>query len=243
MHAPPGHLPALPATGGPLRLGRAPPRCRSEAGPAPTRPTHPPPPFVATHPAHVTLRLRPGLPSLRAPRLVRGLEHSLARAAARPDFRIIRYSLQSTHAHLVVEATGPTALGRGMKALGTRLARAVHRVVGRRGPVLAERYHLRVLRTPREVRTVLRSVLLNARRHARRVVGRRLDPASSARWFDGWVPWPSLPAVLPAPRPVARARTWLLRVGWRRHGPISPDDVPGPRTRRTPRCPRPSPPS
>jgi hypothetical protein len=183
----------------------------------------------ATHPAHVTPRLRPGLPSLRAPRLVRAVEHSLARAAARPDFRIIRYSLQSTHAHLVVEATGPTALGRGMKALGTRLARAVHRVVGRRGPVLAERYHLRVLRTPREVRTVLRSVLLNARRHASRLLGRRLDPASSARWFDGRVPGPSLPAVPPGARPVARARTWLLRVGWRRHGPIAPDDVPGPR--------------
>jgi REP-associated tyrosine transposase len=200
------------------------------AHPVPSWPDRP-----AADPAHVTLRLRPGLPSLRSPRLVRVFEQSLIRAAVRPDFRLVHYSLQSNHAHLVVEAADPTALGRGMKALGTRLALAVHRAFGRHGPVLAERYHLRVLRTPREVRNVLRYVLLNARRHASRVVGSRLDPASSARWFDGWARAAPIP---PGPWPVARARTWLLRIGWRRHGPISPDDVPGPghggRSRRRP---------
>ena len=30
-----------------------------------------------------------------------------------------------------------------------------------------------------------------------------------------------------APSPVARARTWLLSVGWRRHGLLDPADVPG----------------
>jgi REP-associated tyrosine transposase len=194
-------------------------------GPRPPVPHSRRPAFTAAHPAHVTLRLRPGVPSLRFPRLVRVFEQSLLRATARPDFRLVHYSLQSNHAHLVVEAADRTALGRGMKALGTRLARAVRRAFGRRGPVLVERYHLRVLRTPREVRNVLRYVLLNARRHAGRVAGSRLDPASSARWFDGWVTTAPAP---PGPAPVARARTWLLRIGWRRHGPISPDDVPGP---------------
>jgi REP-associated tyrosine transposase len=214
---------ALPARSG---WGGCRPGAGRKPGPRPPVPHARRPAFAATHPAHVTLRLRPGLPSLRSPRLVRVFEHSLLRAAVRPDFRLIHYSLQSNHAHLVVEAADRTALGRGMKALGTRLARAVHRAFGRRGPVLAERYHLRVLRTPREVRTVLRYVLLNARRHAGRVGGCRLDPASSARWFDGWVKTVRAPS---GPVPVARARTWLLRIGWRRHGPIASDDVPGPR--------------
>jgi len=78
-----------------------------------------------------------------------------------------------------------------MKSLGARLARAVNRVFRRSGPVLADRYHVRVLRTPREVRNALAYVLLNARRHAAqvgRMVSRalRIDPASSGRWFDGW---------------------------------------------------------
>jgi hypothetical protein len=153
---------------------------------------------------------------------VRTLEALLTRAVQRPDFRLVHYSLQSNHAHLVVKAEDPVALAHGMKSFGIRLARTVHRVFGWRGPVLAERYHLRVLRTPREVRNVLRYVLLNARKHARRLAAAALDPASSARWFDGTPrPTPSQPP------PVARARTWLLRIGWRRHGLIGPSDVPG----------------
>jgi len=156
---------------------------------------------------------------------------------ARPGFRLARDSLQGNHARLIVEARDHDALGRGMKAIGARLALAVNRVTQHRGRVLADRYHLRLLPTPREVRNALRYVLLNARRHATKL--RRpwtpadgVDPASSARWFDGWkrggpdadeggrLAGVGKPAV-------ARARTWLLTVGWRRRGLIDPGDVPG----------------
>jgi len=180
------------------------------------------------HPAHVTLRMRADVPSLRCVELVRGFEWSLAQASERGDFRVVHYSLQSNHVHLLVEALSPAALACGMKSVGARLARAVNRVFGRVGPVLAERYHLRVLKTPREVRNALRYVLLNARRHASRLWGRALlDPASSARWFDGWSRGDG-GAEGEGRCPVAHARTWLLTVGWRRHGPIDPADVPGP---------------
>jgi hypothetical protein len=94
--------------------------------------------------------------------------------------------LQANHAHLLVEADDRSALARGMIAVGARLARAVNRVFRRSGPVLADRYHVRALKTPREVRNALRYVLLNARHHASRLMGGVFDPASSARWFDGW---------------------------------------------------------
>ncbi len=188
-------------------------------------------------PAHVTLRLRPDLPSLRTVAIVRELERSFAAGCARPGFRLAHYSLQGNHAHLIVEATDPDALGRGMKAIGARVARAVNRITQRSGRVLAERYHLRLLPTPKEVRGALRYVLLNARRHAAKagaaLRGRiTLDPASSARWFDGWKrSGPGTHDHQPPPMvrkpPVARPRTWLLRVGWRRQGLIDPADVPG----------------
>ena len=141
----------------------------------------------------------------------------------------MHYSLLGNHAHLIVEASERQALGRGMKAVGARLARAVNRVFGRRGPVLLERYHLRVLKTPLEVRRAIRYVLLNARRHARRAGRRalRVDPASSGRWFDGWKR--GLVRRDREPASVAQPHTWLLRVGWRRHGPLDPTDVPGAR--------------
>jgi hypothetical protein len=75
---------------------------------------------------------------------------------------------------------------------------------------------------------------LNARRHLakNRRVSRsataHLDGASSARWFDGWRPEAAsrLQEASGAPE-VARSRTWLLRIGWRRHGLVDPSEVPG----------------
>lgn len=180
----------------------------------------------ARHPAHITVRVRPDVPSLRSVRLVREFERSIGRACNRGDFRVVHYSLQSNHVHLLVEAEHRQALARGMIAVGSRLARAVNRIFRRTGPVLSDRYHFRALKTPREVRNALRYVLLNARRHARRLGNAMpFDPASSGRWFDGWSVGVAHET---APRPVARARTWLLAVGWRRHGLIDPADVPGP---------------
>ncbi len=169
------------------------------------------------------------MPSLRSVRLVREFEGSWARAGDRGDFRVVHYVLMGNHAHLIVEGIDRYALERGMKAVGARLARAVNRVFDRRGPVLEDRYHLRVLETPLEVRGAIRYVLLNAARHARRA-GRalRVDPASSGRWFDGWRRGKVARGRVAAAQPsVARPRTWLLRRGWRRHGLLDPADVPG----------------
>jgi len=182
---------------------------------------------------HVTLRVKANLPSLRDGRFVREWRHSLAEASERGSFRVVHYSLQGDHAHLIVEAKGKQALACGMKSIGSRLARAVNRINGRSGPVLDGRYHNRSLRTPREVRRALAHVLLNARRHLakRRHAARtavHLDGASSARWFDGWRPQPTgRLSESGAPREVARPRTWLLRVGWRVHGLVDPAEVPG----------------
>ena len=120
-------------------------------------------------------------------------------------------------------------LASGMKSIGSRLARAVNRVFGRTGPVLADRSHLHVLRTPREVRNAIAYVLMNARRHAAKL-GRRLsreagiDPASSGRWFAGWRSAVAAARDVPA---VAEPRTWLLLVGWLRAGRIDPGEIPG----------------
>jgi hypothetical protein len=181
----------------------------------------------------VTLRVRAGLPSLRTVSIVRAIEHGFADACARPGFRLVHYSLQSNHAHLIVEARDRDALGRGMKAIGARIARAVNRVTRRSGKVFADRYHLRLLPTPLEVHRALRYVLLNARRHAAAFgvavkACVRLDPASSAQWFDGWrCTAVTADAHRPLRQPVARSRTWLLTIGWRRHGLLDPADVPG----------------
>ena len=141
---------------------------------------------------------------------------------------MVHYSLQRDHVHMLVEAAGKDALGRGMKSVGARLARAVNRVFRRTGPVVDGRYHLKILKTPREVRNALAYVLLNARKHWRQRRGGappvRMDRASSGQWFDGWR---GDPAEGVGSAEVARPRSWLLATGWRRHGLIDPAEVPG----------------
>ncbi len=203
-------------------------------GPEP-RDAHRPRALLASRfPCHVTLKVVKGLPSLRTVRLVRELERSLSAACERTRFRVAHYSIQSDHVHVIVEAGSQQDLACGMKSIGARLARAANRIFRRRGRILADRYHLHVLRTPREVRHAIAYVLLNARRHLAKLGGRlprvaQIDPASSGRWFDGWShvhhKSPS-PATDETPA-VAVPRTWLLGVGWRRHGLIDPAEIPG----------------
>lgn len=101
------------------------------------------------------------MPSLRSVKLVRELEASFARVSDREYVRIVHDSIQKDHVHLIIETAGCEALGRGMKSIAAGFARAVNRVFRRSGSVLADRFHLHVLRTPTEVRNALRYVLLN----------------------------------------------------------------------------------
>lgn len=188
------------------------------------------PPVASRFPSHVTVRVRRDVPSLRSKRFVREFRRSLREACERGEFRVVHFSIQRDHAHLVVESAGKAALGRGMKSIAARLARAANRVFRRHGPVLDGRYHLRVLRTPREVRNAVAYVLLNARKHWRQRNGSapavRIDSASSGAAFDGWRSGLVCKRGHDPPA-VARPRTWLLLVGWRRHGLIDLREVPG----------------
>jgi hypothetical protein len=123
--------------------------------------------------------------------------------------------------HLLVEAEGAAALARGCQGLAVRVARAVNRVLRRRGSLWADRYHARRLATPAEVRRALVYVLQNWMKHVPGACG--LDSRSSAAWFTGWrVPV----AAPPGPAPVSTARTWLALVGWKRHGLLDHDERP-----------------
>jgi len=124
-------------------------------------------------PAHVTLRTRSGLPTLRSDPVFSAVQRALARSS-HASFRLLHYSVQCDHLHLLVEADTPTRLVRGAQGLAIRVARAINRVVRRRGRVWHGRYHAHVLRAPREVRNAFVYVLQNFRKHLRAVPG--IDP-------------------------------------------------------------------
>jgi len=207
------------------------------------RPRH-----AASQPVHVTLRS--ALRSLRDPFLFPTVRGAIAAAnrerrsgavGSRPlrrDFRVVHFSVQGDHVHLLVEARDARSLSNGVRGLSVSIARRVNTLVRRRGRVFADRWHGRALVTPRAVRHALVYVLANHRKH--RSSRATLDPCSSAPYFDGFrelrgrvpvelnarcVPRALAPPSSEGP-PAPRPRTWLLKVGWRQAGAISLRDAP-----------------
>jgi REP element-mobilizing transposase RayT len=152
------------------------------------------------------------------------MEEAIRRASG-AAFRILHFSVQRDHVHLIVEAHDRVALARGVQGLAVRAARAVNRALVRRGRVWGDRYHAQELTSPRQVRSAIAYVLLNRRKHDARAAD-GVDPCSSGPWFSGWREHQPLSGG----SPVATARTWLATVGWRRAGLIGLDERPGGRS-------------
>jgi REP element-mobilizing transposase RayT len=197
------------------------------------------------HPVHVTLRIVAGVPSLRGAVFAK-VRGALAEGQERFGFRLVHFSVQTNHLHLIAEAADRRALSRGMQGISIRVARAVNGALSRAGRVFADRYHARALTTPRAPYLAVRYVLLNARKH-QRSRGRApataelptgfVDPCSSAPWFDGFSRPGELAFGAASARrrwracsereaPVVPARTWLLRRGARRYAAFDVDDAP-----------------
>ena len=187
-------------------------------------------PLAARFPAHVTLKLQRGLPRLRNRAEYAALRAAFAAGCERNGFRLTHYAVLNDHLHFVVEARDRAALSRGLQGLKIRIARALNKLWGRRGGVFADRYRDRILKTPRDVRNVLRYVLGNGRKRAtegREVkVQAAIDTYTSAPWFDGFREAFSVRGLNTIVRPVTDARTWMLRIGWRRHGLLSVHELP-----------------
>jgi len=189
----------------------------------------------------VILKVEQGLWSLRGCKVYRAVHGALCGGNLREGFRLVEYSVQQNHLHLIPEAKNTVDLSRGIQGLAIRLACALNRTMRRTGRVFADRYRSRLLTDPLDARNTLRYVLNNARRHVRRATRnqtRWTDPCSSAPWFRHWSLPPEVADFAPDSRHRALLalgsagvppRTTLLAYGWTRAGPIELLHVPGPR--------------
>jgi REP element-mobilizing transposase RayT len=162
------------------------------------------------------MKLLSELPSLRqADTYLAVLE--MFEAAQKENFRIVHFTVQGNHVHLIVEAKGKEALSRGVTGLSVRMSRNLNKRWGREGTVFADRFHSRVLSTPTEVRNVLNYVFKNRERHTGRGTAEKYDSRSSAMLFDGWKEMEAMELVGDY-RPLVPARSWMLAKGWKEAG-------------------------
>jgi putative transposase len=178
----------------------------------------------AKHPVLITLRVELKLGNLRNKKVHDVVRECLLASRGNSLFRVCHYSVQKHRIYLIAEADDRVALSRGVQGMSVRIAKSLNRLWGgRKGPVFEDRYEVRVLDQGRTVRHALALVFLGFR-GTRRGRANRLDPYSSAEYFDGWRDVsPTPPGGL---APVVSPQTNLLSKGWRRAGFIGLDEMP-----------------
>lgn len=178
-------------------------------------------PHRARHPQHITVRCR--CRSLRTqfvfPSVVAVFRAVNRRAPS--TFRVVEFSVQANHIHLIVEAEDSLALSSGMRSLTIRLARNVNSLLMQRGPFIADRWYGHELVSARAVRHALVYVLANHKKHLP-ATSEPIDHYSSAPYFTYFAERPIVSRFgsSTGPPPTASARTWLLAIGWRQHYPL-----------------------
>ncbi len=154
-------------------------------------------------PQHVTMRVRHDVISLRKSKSFAAVKQAFRLCRERLRIRLCHFAVLGDHMHFIVEAEDRIALGRAIQALGVRLAATLNRLMKRKGPVIADRYHVHALKTPAEVLRALNYLKRNAQKH-----GFTTSPLP-----DAYSSWASTDVV-------AQPQSWLLRLGFRRAGPV-----------------------
>ncbi|HZR09676.1 MAG TPA: transposase [Myxococcales bacterium] len=161
---------------------------------------------------HVTLRVCEEVWNLRTHRCFNAIRRGFERGCGKFGVRVIHFTVQGNHIHLIVEAADADSLARAMKGLQVSMARALNKVMKRRGRVFADRYHAHVLSSPVEAANAIRYVLDNWKHHAcrdGRPVPIGIDPWCSAAWSRHT---PSL---------VREPEWWMLKVGVGKFGRLA----------------------
>ena len=116
--------------------------------------------MTARTPVHAVLREVREVGRLRKGEIVGAMRHALEVVASRADrFRVVHYSVQHNHLHLLVEASSAAELARRMQAFTISAARAINGAVKRTGKVFEHRFHSTMIGTPRQARNVIAYVL------------------------------------------------------------------------------------
>lgn len=120
-------------------------------------------------PLHVNFKFRTLVRNKMCLKVLKKAIHN----ARKQDLRVIHFSLQSNHIHLILEGASNEVLTRGMRSLTITFAKGL-----RKGSIQIERYHLHVLKSLRETKNALYYVLFNQQKHANLKTA-HIDPFSS----------------------------------------------------------------
>ncbi len=143
-------------------------------------------------PLHITLRLREGLPNLRSRKGAQIVKHAILGAQAR-GLRIIHFCLLSNHLHLIAEVQNSKVFYNSMKSFSIRFSIHLRRWASSKRVreldhqglgIFRGRYDVQIIKTPQQMKHVIKYVLLNSAKHFKKAP--YIDLFSSGVLFNSW---------------------------------------------------------
>ncbi|MBC7538614.1 MAG: transposase [Bacteriovorax sp.] len=125
---------------------------------------------------HLTIKVQEIAADIKTKRILKVLHHAIKRARLK-KLKIIHYTLEHNHVHLLVEARDNQILHQGMQAFGITFAKAINKLKHLKGVVYKHRYHFRKVNSPHELKSVLHYIFRNGIKHKRTMS--MIDPYNS----------------------------------------------------------------
>lgn len=121
---------------------------------------------VLTKPSslHLTIKVQKIKADIKNKMILTMLKKAILNAR-RMGLKVIHYSLEYDHVHLLIEADNNVILGKGMQSLGVTLSKAINRTKRIKGRVYKHRYHFRKINSARELKNVMFYIFNNGVKH------------------------------------------------------------------------------
>lgn len=115
---------------------------------------------------HITIKVRANKADIQNKKILKALHRAIMRARFK-SLKVIHYTLEYNHVHLLVECASNYRLGRAMQAFGICFAKAINKAKLSKGTVYKHRYHLRKIRSAQDLKRVINYIFSNGIKHKR----------------------------------------------------------------------------
>jgi REP element-mobilizing transposase RayT len=113
---------------------------------------------------HLTIKIKRIKADLKNKSILIVLKRAIYNARKK-GLRVIHFSLEFDHVHLLIEAPDNFILGKGMQSLGVTLVRGINKLGQTSGEVYKHRYHFRKINSTRELKVVMNYIFHNGVKH------------------------------------------------------------------------------
>ena len=127
---------------------------------------------------HLTIKVEKKKAGIKNKVILKVLKRAILKGRS-SGLRIIHFTLEYDHVHLLVESDCKVKLGRGMMRLGVTLAKGINKYKSEKGRVYKQRYHQRFIQSGRDLKNVMNYIFKNGLKH--KTAASIINPFNSIR--------------------------------------------------------------